>query len=103
VSVSAAGSGALWHAAADDLADSMFHSTLPPIVLVCLCLCLQLAAELSGKLQQPSEEGTWVDRVARKKEEFLETPMLEEAKARTKLDKHTEKVGCCLRWLGCML
>jgi hypothetical protein len=59
-------------------------------------MCLQLAAELSGKLQQASEEVTWTDRVARKKEELLETPMLEEAKARTKLDKHTEKVCCWL-------
>lgn len=37
----------------------------------------------------------WQQKVLKKQDELLETPMLEEAKARTKLDKQLNKV-CCL-------
>jgi len=53
---------------------------------------LQLAATLAHSRNQAGEASTWDGKVAKKQEELLETPMLEEAKARTKLDKHLSKV-----------
>lgn len=53
---------------------------------------LQLAATLAHSRNQAAEASTWDGKVAKKQEELLETPMLEEAKARTKLDKHLSKV-----------
>lgn len=41
----------------------------------------------------------WQQKVLKKQDELLETPMLEEAKARTKLDNQLNKVRvyvCCL-------
>jgi hypothetical protein len=56
-------------------------------------LCrVQLAASLAATRRQADEEKTWADKVSKKQDELLETPLLEEVKARTKLGKHMEKV-----------
>jgi hypothetical protein len=53
---------------------------------------MQLAATLATARGNATDAAHWAGKVSAKQEEVLETPLLEEAKARTKLDKHMDKV-----------
>lgn len=54
---------------------------------------MQLAATLATARGNATDAAHWAGKVSAKQEEILETPLLEESKARTKLDKHMDKVG----------
>ncbi len=53
---------------------------------------MQLAATLAAARGAAAEATVWAAKLSSKQVEGLETPILEEAKARTKLDKHMDKV-----------